>query len=495
MSTQLLNDKLNNTLFPVFLKLDHFHVLIIGGGAVALEKLNNILQQSPAVTITIVSLEVIEEVSSIARLHKNVFLEERPYTPEDLEGKHLVISCVNDIATTALIRDDVHARGLLLNAADRPDYCDFYLGAVVSKGPLKIGISTNGTSPTLAKRLKEVLSENIPEETITSAQQLNQLRDHLRGDFKEKVRVLNETTKVLVEEITPKVIPKRKYKVVLYVLSALSLMVIGHLLFSFIPLAEVWNGITIAPAQIDASILWWILGGFVAQMIDGALGMAYGVSVTTFLMSFGVSPAVASASMHASEILTTGTSSLVYWRYRNINSKLFRSLLIPGAIGAVAGSLTASLLNANLKVLKPFVACYTLFLGILIIRKAIMVKKPKRKIKRIGVLGAVGGFLDSVGGGGWGPIVTSTLLAGGRDLRYTIGSAHAAKFFVAAISTITFFFLIGIEHWTIIVGLMIGGMAAAPISIWLSTKISVRNGLIFVGFLVVIISLKTTLGL
>jgi hypothetical protein len=124
-----------------------------------------------------------------------------------------------------------------------------------------------------------------------------------------------------------------------------------------------------------------------------------------------------------------------------------------------------------------------------------MVKKPKRKIKRIGVLGAVGGFLDSVGGGGWGPIVTSTLLAGGRDLRYTIGSAHAAKFFVAVISTVTFFFLIGIEHWTIIVGLMIGGMAAAPISIWLSTKISVRNGLIFVGFLVVIISLKTMLGL
>ena len=131
----------------------------------------------------------------------------------------------------------------------------------------------------------------------------------------------------------------------------------------------------------------------------------------------------------------------------------------------------------------------------LIIRKAAgAIRGKKKKIKRVGVLALFGGFLDSVGGGGWGPIVTSSLVAGGRDLRYSIGSAHAAKFFVAVVSTITFFFMIGINHWNIILGLVIGGMVAAPFSIWLSTRISVRNGLILVGLLIIIVSVKSLIS-
>jgi len=225
------------------------------------------------------------------------------------------------------------------------------------------------------------------------------------------------------------------------------------------------------------------------------LGMAYGVSVTTFLLSLGlpaITPAVASASMHASEIFTTGSSSLVYMRYKNVNMKLFKKLLIPGALGAIGGALAISFISKEyFSVVKPIVATYTLILGLIIIIRAIRVSNRKaKKFKNIQPIAAAGGFLDSVGGGGWGPIVTTSLIAGGRNFRYAVGSSHLAKFFVALISTLTFFTVIGISHWQIIFGLVIGGMVAAPISIYFSNKIPIKAGLILVGSLVIIVSLR-----
>ncbi len=288
----------------------------------------------------------------------------------------------------------------------------------------------------------------------------------------------------------------RGIMITLYVLSIIAIMLIGHLLFTLIPLTTIGNSVSDLAGSLDSSILLYVLGGFVAQMIDGALGMAYGVSVTTFLLSLGIpsiTPAVASASMHASEVFTTGTSSLVYMRYKSVNNKLFRVLLIPGALGAIAGAITVTYISKQyIGIVKPFVALYTLTLGILIIRKALNFHiKNRRKIKRIKPVAAIGGFLDSVGGGGWGPIVTTTLIAGGRNIRYAVGSSHMAKFFVALISTITFMAMIGLSHWKIIFGLVIGSMAAAPLSIYLSTKISNKWGLIMVGMVVIIVSLRT----
>ena len=231
-------------------------------------------------------------------------------------------------------------------------------------------------------------------------------------------------------------------------------------------------------------------------MIDGALGMAYGVSVTTFLLSIGISPAIASASMHASEIFTTGSSSLVYMRYKNVNMKLFKKLLWPGAIGAILGATAIAFISKEyFIIIKPLVSLYTLFLGVMIIFRAKNIHLRKdNKIKKIGLVAATGGFLDSVGGGGWGPIVTTSLIAGGRQLKYAVGSSHLAKFFVATISTATFFTIIGISHWQIILGLVIGGMIAAPISIYFSNKIPTKKGLLFVGLLVIAISLKTIIS-
>lgn len=485
-----------NKLFPVFLKLEDLNLLIIGGGNVALEKLNAVLSNSPLTNITLVAREINPGIVEIAQQCTNLVLYEREVEPPDFDEADLVFIAVNDFTLAEELAIEAHKRNLLVNVADTPGICDFYLSSVVRKGDLKIAISTNGKSPTFAKRMKEVLNESIPAGSQQTIEQLNALREHLSGDFRQKVEALNRVTSVLVEKgAKPKYTGLRLRHWLMYIFSSLALMVTGYFVFTYIPFTSIGTSVYDSVTTIDSHILIWIGVGLLAQIVDGSLGMAYGVTTTTSLLSFGIPPAVASASMHASEIMITGTSSLVYLKYRNINGKLFRSLLVPGAIGAIIGACTVSLLKDYVDYVKPVVSIYTLFLGILILRKAIgAMRKKKTRFKRVGVLASLGGFLDSVGGGGWGPIVTTTLVAGGRDLRYSVGSAHAAKFFVAIISSITFFFMIGFEHWTVILGLIIGGMIAAPFSIWLSTRISVRNGLIFVGLLVIIISLKSIIG-
>lgn len=485
-----------NKLFPVFLKLEDMRLLIVGGGNVALEKLNSVLTNSPLTAVTLIAPEINPGIVDLAQHRTNVLLFQREVRPEDFDETDLVLIAVNDFVLAEELVVEAHKRNLLVNVADTPAFCDFYLASTVKKGDLKIAISTNGKSPTFAKRMKEVLNESIPDSSQQTIEQLSALRTHLQGDFREKVEALNRVTSVLVEKGA-----KKKYTGLrlrhwlLYAFSSISLMIAGYYIFTYVPFGTIGYSVYDSITGVDSQILIWILVGLCAQLVDGALGMAYGVTTTTSLLAFGISPAVASASMHASEILITGTSSLVYLRYKNINGKLFKSLLIPGALGAIVGACTISLLKDYVGYVKPVVSIYTLFLGVLILRKAIYaIGNRKTKFKRMGVLASLGGFLDSVGGGGWGPIVTTTLVAGGRDLRYSIGSAHAAKFFVAVISSITFFFMIGIQHWTIILGLIIGGMIAAPFSIWLSTKISVRNGLIFVGLVVIIVSLKTIIG-
>lgn len=234
----------------------------------------------------------------------------------------------------------------------------------------------------------------------------------------------------------------------------------------------------------------FVLGGFIAQMIDGALGMAYGVSASTFLLSMGVSPAAASASIHTSEIFTSGVSGLMHFKFQNVNKKLFNTLLLPGIIGAIVGAYLLSELENYNYVIKPIVAIYTFILGFIIIMKAIRKHSAKLKTSRIPLLAAFGGTMDSIGGGGWGPIVSSTLIAGGRSPRYTVGSVNAAEFFVALASSITFFLFIGLTHIQVILGLIVGGIIAAPIAASITRKLPVKAMMIIVGVTVMLVSLR-----
>ena len=183
-----------NNLFPVFLKLEELDTLLVGGGNVGLEKLNAVLKSSPGARVTVVASHIREEIRTLARESGNISLVERNFRASDLRGKDLVLMATDDPKLHREIRVLARKRRLLVNVADTPDQCDFYLGSVVTKGNLKIGISTNGKSPTIAKRIREYLEEAIPAETDQVLQNMQMIRDRLKGDFSEKVRMLNDIT-------------------------------------------------------------------------------------------------------------------------------------------------------------------------------------------------------------------------------------------------------------------------------------------------------------
>jgi len=242
--------------------------------------------------------------------------------------------------------------------------------------------------------------------------------------------------------------------------------------------------------SLDDMFFIFLLGGFVAQLIDGSLGMAYGVSASTFLMSFGVPPAAASASIHTAEIFTSGISGLSHLKFRNVNKKLFRTLLIPGILGAVMGAYLLTSFEEYNNIIRPIVAVYTLILGAIIIRKALVLRTQKKKTRNVPALAAVGGFMDSVGGGGWGPVVATTLIAKGRSPRYTIGSVNLAEFFISFSSSLTFFATTGISHIQIIAGLVIGGALAAPIAAYFTHRLPVKRMMLIVGVVIVLVSIR-----
>lgn len=265
-----------------------------------------------------------------------------------------------------------------------------------------------------------------------------------------------------------------------FVLLALSLY-----LFARLFLTQDWAGAMEAIAQTLTGSAFWgaVAVGFLAQAVDGALGMAYGVTATTFLLSTGVSPAVASASVHISEVFTTGLSGLSHLRFGNVNKQLFLRLLIPGMIGGIVGAIVVTQLDGEL--LKPFVSAYLLIIGIHVLLKAFRhIRASSGAPRRVGRLALFGGFVDSVGGGGWGPVVTTTLLSSGGDPRTTIGSVNFAEFFLSLASATTFAILIGAATWPTVAGLIAGGLFAAPFAALLCRRLRARTLLLVVGLLI-----------
>jgi hypothetical protein len=242
---------------------------------------------------------------------------------------------------------------------------------------------------------------------------------------------------------------------------------------------------------MDINFLTFVLVGFIAQLIDGALGMAYGVSSNTFLLSIGIPPAAASASVHMAEVVTTAISGFSHWRLGNLDRRLVFSLLIPGAVGAVVGAYILTNLPGD--TLKPFIAAYLLIMGVVILFKSFNGNhKEQRVTSHLSILGVIGGFFDAIGGGGWGPIVTSTLVARGNNPRKTIGSVNFAEFFVTFSQSVVFVFTLSFgEYWKIILGLLIGGAVAAPLAAFVTRRLPVRYLMLMVGVLIILLSIRT----
>lgn len=190
-----------NELFPIFLKLENLNTLIVGGGNVALEKLNAILKSSPNANIDVVATDISNEILALSFDNPRIKTHMMPYHVGDLEGKQVVILATDNYELHKTIKEETTRRGILTNVADTPELCDFYLGSIVTKGDLKIGISTNGMSPTLAKRIRQYLEEALPDETQSLIANLNNFRKTIKGDFAQKVKELNELTSSLITRI------------------------------------------------------------------------------------------------------------------------------------------------------------------------------------------------------------------------------------------------------------------------------------------------------
>jgi uncharacterized protein len=285
---------------------------------------------------------------------------------------------------------------------------------------------------------------------------------------------------------------ERRWKRIAYLsLFSLALLFIAYACYTFISYTSVVELSKNLSSQIDNKFMWMLLIGFCAQIVDGALGMGYGVVSTTLLLSGGLNPAVISGSIHTAEMFSSGASGFSHYRFGNVNMKLFKTLLIPGVLGAISGAIFLAYAGDNYsEVIRPVISGYTLLLGVRILTNAFKEKRKVQKVKRAGWLAGAGGFLDSFGGGGWGPLVTSTLISKGRTPKYVIGSVSLTEFFVTMASALTFFVILGVSHWQTVLGLIIGGVLAAPIAARLAGKLPLKKMFIGVGILVIISSIR-----
>lgn len=294
----------------------------------------------------------------------------------------------------------------------------------------------------------------------------------------------------LSDEVIPSVSKKPVNK---YYFLIATLILAFTLMFIFLPSEQV-SQINYLINKDNHLFFWMLLVGFLAEIVAGSMGMGYGVICTTILLILNIPAPVISASIHSAESFTSAAGTISHWKLGNVNKKLVKSLAIPAIIGAIIGAIALTYLGERYaKFTKPFLAAYTMYLGYTILRNA-FIKKDIDSIKKkvnITTLGLFGGFIDSFGGGGWGPLVTGTFIKNGRTPRYVIGSSTTAKFILTVASAITFIISIGIHHWNIVAGLLIGGIVTAPFSAMLTAKLPRNKMYVAVGVVVIFCSLIT----
>ena len=268
----------------------------------------------------------------------------------------------------------------------------------------------------------------------------------------------------------------------------------GLLVISAIAMLTYYRGIDPTPFNSDL-FFWALLFGSIAALIDGSLGMAYGVTGTAFLLGYGISPVKAVAYIHIAEIFVSGSSGLNHWKIGNVDTKLFKKLLIPGIVGAILGALVIT--KVKIPYLSIVISIYLFFMGIFLIAKAYSKIKLQFKQKNSAVipLAVTGGFVDGAGGGGWGPVVTTSLLGGKMLPKKVIGTVNASEFFINLASATTFLFLVKITDWEALAGLIIGGFLIAPYAAKATSKMSIKMILTVVGCLIIILSIRKIIPL
>ncbi len=278
-------------------------------------------------------------------------------------------------------------------------------------------------------------------------------------------------------------------KIASYIVVAVLTSLVFYFIYQVFLGENTLSGTEIVGNALNDPMFWSAVAvGLVAQIIDGALGMAYGITSSSFLLAVGASPAMASGATHLAEVFTTGVSGVAHLKMGNVNKKLFLSLLLPGIMGALLG--TYILGHIDGKMLKPYISAYLLMMGLYVLSKAFRHIKARHEINttKIVPLALFGSFMDTTGGGGWGPIVTTTLVGSGHDPRTTIGSVNFAEFFLTVTAAAALFSILDNSIWIIVSGLVVGGLFAAPFAAYITKHVKTKTLLILVGSLISLIS-------
>ena len=415
----------------VFLNLENLKVLIVGGGTEALESLKTIINSFPDTKINLIFESVSDEIKRFAEGKDNIRIQERRFFEDDFYNAHIALITDLGVEFYTEIIDIVQKKNILISIANQPELSDFQLENFISKN-----------------------KESIQEE------------QKLKWQYSKEA--------------------KKYRRLVIYLSLAFAAFFLGIAFDKYFSFVQAKDFVY----EIPNEFYWMLAIGFFAQMVDGALGMGYGLTSSTLMMGMGVKLPSISGSIHTAEMFSSAMSGYSHYKYGNVNKKMLLYLAVPGVIGAVSGSLLLIYLgNEYENLAKGLMATYTLIMGYRITRlafKKIMVKQKTH----IGRLGFFGGMMDAFGGGGWGSIVTSTLLSKGRKTNYVIGTVSMAEFFVTLSAAIVFFSSLGVSNIEIILGLIIGGVLAAPIAARLAGKMPRKTALILVALLLIVSSAR-----
>lgn len=414
---------------PVFINASTNRILIVGGGKLASEQLNDLMQNIPDAHISILARRLSDDIKNLLLENTSVKIINEDFDDSYLEIADLFIVATEDATQDHLIINKIKERKNLYFAPSLPSENDFFFRG------------NNGSQE------------------------------------RKSLFIINGE--------------KKWRRIATIFFWAFVVLLIGNIVSFYIGFKDLEVAYQYLNDNTDERFFWLFLVGFLAQLIDGALGMGYGVTCTAALLYIGIPLPAISSSIHTAEMFSSGASGFSHYKFGNINKKLFKNILIPGVIGAVLGALLLAYFGEKYAaVIKPILATYTFILGIRILLNAFRKNKKREKTKRVGWLAGAGGFLDSFGGGGWGPLVTSTLISKGKTPRYIIGTVSLTEFFVTFASALTFFSVIGISHWQLIAALILGGVLAAPIAARLAGKLPVKAMFIGVGSMVIIWSLN-----
>ncbi|MDO5616726.1 MAG: TSUP family transporter, partial [Cruoricaptor ignavus] len=424
-----------------FLNLENLKFLILGGGNEALESLKTLVGNYPETEISLVAPQVSEEIKTFVDKKENIKIYERRFFEYDFYNSQIAVVADEQVQFYSEIIDIVQKKNILLSIYNKPDLSDFQIETLFNE--------------------KKNIQEIPPQE-----------------EQKYKWQYQHEA--------------KKYRRLVIYLSLSFAAFFLGIAFDKYFSLQDA----QVFVENIPTEFYYFVAIGFVAQLIDGAVGLGYGLTCATFMLAFGVKLPAISGSIHTAEMFSSAMSGYSHYKFGNVNKKMLFWLALPGVLGAVSGSLLLIYLgNEYEHIAKMILAGYTIIMGIRLVALALKKVIAKKKTKAIGRLGFLGGFMDAFGGGGWGPIVTSTLLSKGRTPKYVIGTVSLAEFFVTLSAAIVFFSSLGVSHLEIIIGLITGGVIAAPLAAKLAGKLPQRTALLLVAALLIISSTRIIIKL